>query len=151
MRLLVSACLLGLCTRFDGKGSACEELLKLKDRHELIPVCPEQLGGMPTPRSPGEICGDRVLNREGQDVTASFLLGAEQAVFICRLSGCSAAVLKQRSPSCGKGLVYDGSFQGRLVPGPGILAARLINAGVPVYGEDELHLLSLDTPHDSRP
>ena len=101
MRLLVSACLLGVCCRYDGQSKANEAVLRLADKHELIPVCPEQLGGLPTPRPPSEIRQGRVINRMGQDVTAQYQKGAEEALRLCRLLHCDAAILKARSPSCG--------------------------------------------------
>lgn len=138
MRILVSACLAGLNTRYDGGHCLSPELAGLASRHTLVPVCPEQLGGLPTPRPPCEIVSCRVLGASGQDRTAAFEQGADQALAICRFSGCGAAILKARSPSCGKGLVYDGSFSGKLVPGNGVLAEKLLRAGIPVYTEAEL-------------
>lgn len=138
MRLLVSACLMGLSTRYDGKDSLCEEVLELSRKHILIPVCPEQLGGLPTPRPPCEIKCGRVMSRDGRDLTASYEKGAEQAMAVYSLCGCEAAVLKQNSPSCGKVTVYDGSFFGILAPGPGLFARKLLNAGIRVFGEDEI-------------
>jgi uncharacterized protein YbbK (DUF523 family) len=141
MKLLVSACLMGLCTRFDGESKANSQVLALAGGHSLIPVCPEQLGGLPTPRPASELRGGRVINRLGVDVTAAFVRGAEEACQVYRLCGCEAAVLKLRSPSCGKGLVYDGSFSGTLTAGDGVFAALLKARGVAVYGEDETHLM----------
>ncbi len=151
MRLLVSACLMGLCTRYDGKDSLCQEVLELSNRHVLVPVCPEQLGGLPTPRPPCEIICGRVMNLDGRDCTEAFVKGAEQAMAVFRLCGCQAAVLKQNSPSCGKSFIHDGGFAGRLIPGRGILAARLIERGMPVYGEDDLHLLAGTEPQLFKP
>lgn len=108
------------------------------DKHTLIPVCPEQLGGLSTPREPSEICGNRVINKSGEDVTSQYEKGAQEALKIAELFGCSAAVLKKRSPSCGVGEVYDGTFSKRLVTGMGITAQFLKSNGIEVYGEDEL-------------
>ena len=141
MRLLVSACLLGLCTRFDGQARAHAGVLALRERHTLIPVCPEQLAGLSTPRPPSEIKDGRVMNIKGEDLTEVFSRGAEQALTAFRLCGCEAAVLKRRSPSCGTGPVYDGSFSGRLTAGDGLFAARLLAEGILVYGEDETGLV----------
>ncbi len=141
MKLLVSACLMGLCTRYDGENQENPQVMALAERHNLIPVCPEQLGGMSTPRPASEIRGSRVINRLGADVTQAFAWGAEQGFKAYRLCGCEAAVLKRRSPSCGKGQIYDGSFTGKLVEGDGVFAALLKTHGVPVYGEDETHLI----------
>ena len=144
MRILVSACLLGINTRYDGKSSLCAEVLRLSEKHTLVPVCPEQLGGLPTPRTPCEVQGERALTETGQDLTEAFQRGAEQALAIYHLCGCHAAVLKQNSPSCSKSLLYDGTFQGKLIQGTGMFTAKLLHAGAPVYGEDEAHLI--DTP-----
>ena len=136
MRILVSACLLGVCCRYDGQSKACPAVLELLKDHELIPVCPEQLGGLPTPRPPAEIQGDRVINREGIDVTAQYKKGAEEAARLYQLLRCDCAVLKARSPSCGCGEIYDGSFSGTLVPGDGITAQALKRLGIRVLTEE---------------
>ena len=135
---VVSMCLAGMPCQYDGKDNLVPEVRALLDRNEAIAVCPEVLGGLPTPRVPSEIQPDgRVLNRRGDDVTAQFVGGAEQAMTICREHGCAGAILKARSPSCGKGCVYDGSFTGTLVPGNGIFAQMLLEAGVPVMTEED--------------
>ncbi len=142
MRILVSACLLGLCCRYDGKSKACVPVLALRDRgHELIPVCPEQLGGLPTPRTASERTGDRVMSVDGLDRTAAYALGAEQAAKLYELLRCDCAILKARSPMCGKGRIYDGTFSGKLRPGQGVLAELLLKNGVPVYNEDEIAMI----------
>ena len=141
MKILISACLLGCRCRYDGGSKphpVTEELMK---RHELVPVCPEQLGGLPTPRPPAERIGDRVVTKTGVDVTEQYCRGAEEAVRLCRQLGCQAAVLKERSPSCGSGFIYDGSFSGVLTVGDGVTAAALKTAGIPVYGESEAEAL----------
>ena len=138
MRILCSACLLGARCRYDGSGKQSDRVMELLKDHDLIPVCPEQLGGLPTPRPPCEMQGDgRVLNRQGDDKTAGFARGAEEALMLLRLTGCEAALLKARSPSCGKGMIYDGSFSGTLQPGNGVFAQRLIDQGIPVYTEED--------------
>jgi uncharacterized protein YbbK (DUF523 family) len=141
MRFLVSACLLGLHTRYDGGNARNEAVLRLMEKHEPVPVCPEQLGGLPTPRLPCEIAGGQVKDAAGEDKTEAFERGADQALQIYRLCRCDAAILKARSPSCGKGLVYDGSFSKKTAPGNGVLAARMMEAGIAVYTEDELDTL----------
>ena len=138
MRILVSACLLGVCCRYDGQSKACPAALELLKHHELIPICPEQLGGLPTPRPPAEIQGNRVINRERTDVTAQYQKGAEETTRLYQVLGCDCAVLKARSPSCGCGEVYDGSFSGTLVPGDGITAQALKRRGVRVLTEETL-------------
>ena len=144
MRILCSACLLGARCRYNGEGKPSQRVLALLKDHELIPVCPEQLGGLPTPRPPCEMQEDgRVQNKQGADQSAGFTRGAEEAMMLFNLTGCDAALLKARSPSCGKGMIYDGSFSGTLKPGNGVFAQRLIDEGVPVYTEeDDLPFLS---------
>lgn len=134
-RVCVSACLLGERCRWDGGSTEVAGLVDALAalRCEVIPVCPEVLGGLPTPREPAEIRGDRVVTRGGTDVTAAFELGARRALALLDLDGAGidAALLQPRSPSCGVGQVYDGSFTGRLVPGDGVFTRRLRAAGVP--------------------
>jgi uncharacterized protein YbbK (DUF523 family) len=141
MRLLISACLLGVCCRYDGSAKPHPLAVQLARSHTLVPVCPEQLGGLPTPRPPAERQGSRVMTAAGSDVTAAYRRGAEETLALCHLLCCDAAVLKERSPSCGHGLVYDGSFSRQLVPGDGVTAALLAAHNVPVYGESQIPLL----------
>ncbi len=135
MNILVSACLVGLPTRYAGNGKRIEWIEALAKEHVLIPVCPEQLGGLPTPRTPCERRGGRVVDREGIDRTEAFSAGAEHALRVARLNGCRVAILKQRSPSCGSGTIYDGSFSGTLTSGDGMAAALLKESGVRVFCE----------------
>ena len=107
----------------------------------LKTVCPEQLGGMTTPRAPSERVGDRVMTRDGLDRTAEYARGAEQAMRLFELLRCDCAVLKARSPMCGKDTIYDGTFTGTLIPGHGVLAELLLKNGFPVLTEDELDIL----------
>ena len=139
-RVLVSLCLTGVACRYDGRDNGID-LRTLMDRAELIPVCPEQLGGLPTPRSPSEWQGKRIVNQAGQDVTAQYLRGGEEAVRLARTLGCELAILKERSPACGSREIYDGSFSGVLLPGEGSAARALREAGIPVLGESELDKL----------
>lgn len=138
MRLLISACLLGCRCRYDGASKAHPLAATLAERHQLVPVCPEQLGGLSTPRPPAERRGDRVITETGTDVTTQYRRGAEGALALCRLLGCQAAVLKERSPSCGHGQIYDGTFSGTLTAGDGVTAALLTAYGIPVYGESRV-------------
>lgn len=138
MRLLVSACLLGVPCRYDGKAKRCDGIEELLRRYECIPVCPEQLGGLSTPRPSAERRGDCVFTRDGEDVTEAFRRGAKAALELARLYGCEAAVLKERSPSCGRGVIHDGTFSEGLMAGDGVTAALLEEAGIPVYGETRL-------------
>ena len=114
---------------------------ELAKRGLAVPVCPEQLGGLPTPRKPSERRGERVVMNDGRDVTAEYRRGAEEALRLARLYGCTAAVLKEKSPSCGCGRVYDGTFSGTLTDGDGVTAALLKENGIKVYGESELEKL----------
>ena len=137
MRILVSACLLGMRCRYDGESKACPAVLSLKEHHQLVPVCPEQLGGLPTPRPACERVGDRVMTGQGEDRTAEYARGAEQAARLYTLLDCDCAVLKSRSPMCGAGEIHDGSFSGGMLAGDGCLAALLKQAGVPVFTEEQ--------------
>lgn len=141
MNILVSACLLGVRCRYDGASKPNEAVLRLMEQHTLIPVCPEQLGGLATPRPPAERQGDAVRTRSGTDVTEQYRRGAEEALRLCRLYGCEAAVLKEKSPSCGAGAVYDGTFSGTLIEGDGVTAELLASCGIPVYGESQVEKL----------
>lgn len=142
-KLLVSACLLGTPCRYDGKSKKSEAVCALADVFELIPVCPEQLGGLPTPRTPSERRGARVVTRDGRDVTAEYRRGAEAALEAARREGAAAAVLKERSPSCGSGEIYDGSFTGARIAGDGVTAELLKANGIAVCGENEASLSKL--------
>lgn len=136
MRILISACLLGVKCRYDGGGKPCPAALALAGTHELIPVCPEQLGGLPTPRVPSEIRDGQVIRRDGVSVDEAYRRGAAEAARLAKLFSCELAVLKARSPSCG--CIYDGSFTGTLIPGDGVTAALLKQQGLQVITEEEL-------------
>ena len=143
MNLLISGCLLGLCCRYDG---ACRPLPDnalhaLQEKFHLIPACPEQLGGLASPREPSERRGGRYYSRSGEDVTAQYLRGAAETWKLAKLFDCPAAVMKERSPSCGFGKIYDGSFSGVLIPGNGAAAELLARRGVRVYGESRIQEL----------
>lgn len=138
MKVLVSACLLGVGCRYDGQSKAYPLLDELCRRHEVVPVCPEIMGGLPTPRAPAERQGERVVTKNGVDVTAQYRRGAEEVLRLARKLGCTVAVLKERSPSCGSGRVYDGTFTGTLTEGFGVAAEVLRAAGIRVLGESEL-------------
>lgn len=136
--VLVSACLLGLRCRYDGSPQKNDRVCALAKSYALIPVCPEQLGGLPTPRPPSERRGERVAANDGTDMTAAFFRGAEETLALARMFGCKTAVLKSNSPSCGSGTIYDGTFSGRLVPGDGVSAELLKKNGVAVLTEAEI-------------
>ena len=140
-KLLISACLLGVPCRYDGKSKPLADIARLREKYELIPVCPEQLGGLPSPRTPSERRDDRVVMADGRDVTAQYQKGAQRALELCLREGCVTAVLKERSPSCGSGEIYDGTFTHTVISGDGVTAALLKKNGIKVCGESELHAL----------
>lgn len=139
--ILVSACLLGTPCRYDGKSKANPDVLALSGSYNLIPVCPEVAGGLPTPRVPSERIGDKVMMRDGRDVTDNYRSGAQEALRLCRLHNIKIAILKERSPSCGKGEIYDGSFSGVLTARDGVTAELLTKEGIRVIGESEINIL----------
>ncbi len=141
MNILISACLLGIRCRYNGTDKRDVRIAKLKEKHHLIPVCPEIYGGLPTPRDPSERVGDKVMGKNGQDVTEEFVRGAEETLALARLYGCKYAVLKERSPSCGFGEIYDGTFSGALTSGSGVAAELLAQNGVIVLGESRMEEL----------
>lgn len=138
MRILVSACLLGAACRYDGAAKGHPLAGELCRRHQVIPVCGEIYGGLPTPRTPAERQGEKVMTRDGRDVSAEYRRGAEEVLRLARLTGAELAILKERSPSCGSGQIYDGSFSGRLTEGWGVTAQLLRENGIPVIGESKL-------------
>lgn len=141
-RILVSACLLGVDCRYKGDSCPNENVIKLLDDHELIPFCPEQSGGLSTPRTPSERQGNKVTMRDGTDVTCEFNKGAANALNLAKLYHIDCALLKANSPSCGKGKIYDGTFSGNKIDGNGVTAELLINNGFKVYTEDEIDLIT---------
>lgn len=139
--ILVSACLLGVCCRYDGESKPNPAVIALREKYVLVPICPEVDGGLPTPRTPSERVEDKVLMRDGKDVTENYISGAEQVLEKAKLFGCTMAILKARSPSCGKGKIYDGSFSGTLTDRDGVCAELLMKNGIVVYTEEEIDLL----------
>lgn len=134
--ILVSACLAGECCRYDGKNNLKPSLKALVDKGLALPVCPERSGGLPCPRTPCERVGDQILGRDGADYTAPFYAGAKKCLEAVDVFPIRAAVLKERSPSCGVYTIYDGSFSGNRIPGRGVFAALLASRGIPLYTED---------------
>ena len=138
---LISACLVGINCRYNGSGTREEVLEELFRNGEALAVCPEVLGGLPTPRECCEIQvlrGEpRVLGRSGKDYTRAFREGARKTLEICRICGITEAILQSRSPSCGYGRIYDGTFSGRLVEGSGIAATLLQKEGFRIHTEKE--------------
>ena len=141
MTLLISQCLMGCNCRYDGKSNRLKQLSLLMEKYNLIPVCAEILGGLPTPRIPSERVENRVVNQLGEDVTMQFVRGAQEVLKIAKLYGCTAALLKERSPSCGFGQIYNGTFSGTLADGNGVTAQLLAENGIRIIGESQLALL----------
>ncbi len=139
-KILISSCLLGNNVKYNGGNNAIDATLlaRLFDVAELIPVCPEVDGGLPIPRIPAEGIGEKVVNREGEDVTAFFKRGADLALEAARSHGVVAAILKERSPSCGVHRVYDGTFSKTLIKGSGTAARLLGENGIKIFNENEI-------------
>ena len=139
-KLLISACLMGFCCKYDGGTNTlpADTIAALREQYELIPVCPETAGGLPIPRAPSERRDGRVISREGNDVTAEYEQGAQIALALTERFGGRKALLKERSPSCGAGEIYDGTFSHSRVPGDGVAAEALRRAGLFLCGESEL-------------
>ena len=137
-KILVSACLLGTPCRYDGKSKPNGEVIALGEKYELVPVCPECLGGLKTPRLPAEIQGNRVIRSDGVDVTVEYELGAQKTLQIAKENGIEAAVLKSKSPSCGKYKIYDGTYSKTLVSGQGVAVKLLSKNNVKILDENEL-------------
>lgn len=140
---LVSSCLAGISCRYDGKSSENQYVIELVKQGKAMPVCPELLGGLPVPRVcceiiEGERGEQRIVSSEGRDFTREFALGAEKTLEIARIIGTTKAILKSKSPSCGCGLIYDGTFSGRLIEGNGLTAELLMKNGIEVITESDL-------------
>lgn len=143
---LISACLAGVNCRYDGKNSLNEVVTELVKQGKAVLVCPEQFAGLPTPRICCEINTTnkdekKVIGRDGKDYTKEFLEGSEKTLEIAKLNNIHKAILKAKSPSCGCGLIYDGTFSGKLIAGDGLAAELLIKNGIEVITENELNLL----------
>ncbi|WP_459878498.1 2-thiouracil desulfurase family protein [Desulfothermus naphthae] len=136
--MLCSACLLGLSCRYDGKSRPNNKVIELIKDYILIPFCPEQLGGLPTPRECAEIIGTKVFTRSGKDVTQNFIQGAKETLYIAKLLGIKRAILKQYSPSCGCGKIYDGSFSRKIIKGDGVTTKLLKEEGIFVISDEDL-------------
>lgn len=138
MRIMVSACLLGENCKYSGGNNRHEKVLEYIKGHEVISICPEVMGGLPTPRPPAEIVSGEVINRLGVSVDREYRLGAEKALKLAREKQIDLAILQPRSPSCGTKEIYDGTFSGKRIPGMGVTAALLKENGYVVLGADEL-------------
>lgn len=138
MKILVSACLLGEPCRYDGESKPNNSVISLKEKHILIPVCPEMLGGLKTPRIPAEVQGDRVVCEDGKDVTCEYNKGAQIALDTAKREGISLAILKAKSPSCGNKQIYNGTYTRTLIDGKGITVRLLEANNIRVINENEL-------------
>jgi len=135
---IVSACLAGIKCKWDGKSKSCQKVIELVRQGKAIPVCPEQLGGLTTPRAPAEQTGNKVFTKDGEDVTVQFEKGAKEALKIAKLANCNEVILKSKSPSCGSGKIYDGTFSGKLIDGDGVFVKILKKNNIKVLTEDEI-------------
>lgn len=141
MKIIVSKCLLGFNCRYCGDNCKNDKVLALSEKYELIGVCPEQDGGLSTPRQPAERVGDKVIAKDGKDVTYEYVKGANIALELAKNENVAFAVLKAKSPSCGKGTIYDGTFSGGKIKGNGVTAQLFIDNGFSVYTEDEIETI----------
>lgn len=137
-KILVSACLLGTDCKYSGGNNLNEKVLEYIKDYEVIPVCPEIMGGLSTPRPPSERIGDKVLNNQGIDVTNEYTKGALETLKLAKLFNVKKALLKAKSPSCGKGKIYDGTFTSTLIEGNGVTVDLLESNGIEVISEQDL-------------
>lgn len=135
--LLISACLTGCNCKYNGGNNKLKGLNALQEKYSLIPVCPEQLGGLSTPREASEIICNSVVNKIGEDVSKEFMCGAESVLKIAEENNCDLCLFKERSPSCGVNEIYDGSFTGKIISGSGITTKLLKKHGITVLSEEE--------------
>ncbi len=145
--ILLSSCLIGINCRYNSTSNEVDKLLELVKNGQAVFMCPEQTGGLPTPREPAEIekgktakdvleGNGKIVTKSGQDVTQQFLEGAKRTLAFCKELNCTKAILKARSPSCSSTLIYDGTFSGNKVVGNGLTAELLKQNGIEVYDED---------------
>lgn len=137
-KILVSACLAGINCKYNGKNNENEKIIELIKEKDVILICPEQLGGLKTPRTPAEIKNNKVINKEGIDVTEEYQTGAQEVLKIAQKFNIKTAILKSKSPSCGKGKIYDGTFSNKLIEGNGITAELLKKHGIKVISSDDV-------------
>jgi uncharacterized protein YbbK (DUF523 family) len=140
-KILVSACLLGIDCKYSGGNNYNEKVLEYIKDYEVIPVCPEIMGGLSTPRPPSERVGNKVINNQNIDVTKEYIKGANETLKLAKLFDAKKALLKAKSPSCGKGKIYDGSFSGTLIEGNGVTVDLLQSNGIEVITEQDLEKL----------
>lgn len=133
--IIVSACLAGVACRYDGEARSHQEVMQLVRQGHALPLCPEQLGGLSTPRLPAELKAGDVIDRNGKIITKNYLQGAQEALKLAKLAGAKQAILKNKSPMCGCGQIYDGTFSGKLIAGDGIFCQLLKQSGFKVSPE----------------
>lgn len=138
MKVLVSACLLGHNTKYNGKNNLNEKLISLKDKLEFVLMCPEVEGGLSIPRTPAEIKDNKVINKDNIDVTNNYLKGANLALKKALKDNIKVAIVKEKSPSCGKNFIYDGTFTNTLIKGKGVTTSLLVENGIKVFNENEI-------------
>lgn len=144
-KVLISACLAGINCKFNGENNLLDSgiLDEISKKYHLLFICPEVFGGLSTPREPAEMKGGLVVTKTAKDVSENFKFGAEICLKIAKLNGCKKAILKARSPSCGSGQIYDGSFSKKLIFGDGVAAKLLKENGILVFSEDEIGRLDV--------
>ncbi|QPI06891.1 DUF523 domain-containing protein [Campylobacter concisus] len=144
-KVLISACLAGINCKFNGENNLLDSgiLDEISKKYHLLFVCPEVFGGLGTPREPAEMKNGLVVTKTAKDVSENFINGAEICLKIAKLNGCKKAILKARSPSCGSGQIYDGSFSKKLIFGDGVAAKLLKENGILVFSEDEIGRLDV--------
>ena len=137
MKIAVSSCLLGIKCKYNGESNFNIKIDKLREKHTIVPICPEVLGGLSTPRVPSEIIGSKVINQNGVDVTLNYINGAKKALDILKENNIDVVILKSKSPSCGTDYIYDGSFTHTLVTGDGITTHLFKKNGIKIYSEND--------------
>ena len=137
-KLLISACFLYDGYKYDGTNNILDCIDKLKEKYDLIPICPEVYGGLSTPRIASEQLGDKVINKEGKDVTSNFINGARLSLQKCLDNNCKKALLKAKSPSCGYKKIYDGTFTRTIIDGNGVFVKMLLEHNISIYTENEI-------------
>ncbi len=140
-KLLISACLLGVNCKYNGKNNYNELVTKLKEKYELIPICPEVMGGLSIPRDPSEIIGDKVISNKGLDVTKEYQMGANMSLNTALKLNVKKALLKDGSPSCGKNYIYDGTFTKTKIDGMGITTRLFVENDILIYTENNIEEL----------
>ncbi|MDR0978805.1 MAG: DUF523 domain-containing protein [Lachnospiraceae bacterium] len=136
--IIVSACLAGINCNYEGGNKGNSKIVEMVNKGQAIPVCPEQLGGLITPRCPAEIKNGRLITKNNVDVTAEFQKGAEEVLNICKKYNCKKAILKSKSPSCGCGAIFNGEFTGTLIKGDGITTRLLKENHIEVISSDDI-------------